>query len=73
MEDRSEVRKPMPTPGRGALPLPHGLKPDVLDAMPEAKDLPGGHGFDGSVCAPKDIWAGGETAALKRLKVRARR
>mmetsp|Transcript_7483 Transcript_7483/g.21142 ORF Transcript_7483/g.21142 Transcript_7483/m.21142 type:complete len:447 (-) Transcript_7483:1471-2811(-) len=68
VEDRSEVRKPLPSPQRGSLPLPPTLTPEVLDAMPTAKDLPGGHSYDGSLRAPPEIYRGGETAALARLK-----
>jgi hypothetical protein len=42
----------------------------LLDFSPSPQELPGGHGYDSSVRAPADIWRGGETAALQRLKVR---
>jgi hypothetical protein len=73
VEDRCEVRKLMPHPGKGALPLPCGIKTDILEAMPTVANLPlpDGHCLDGSIRAPVDIYKGGETAALARLKVRA--
>ena len=69
MEDLSQVRKPLPSPGKGSLPLPATLAPTVLEAMPSPQQLPGGHGYDGSLRAPVDIYRGGETEALERLKV----
>lgn len=63
------MRAPLPTPKNGALPLPASLSGSpLLEFQPGPQDLPG-PGYDGSVCAPKDIWVGGETAALQRLKV----
>lgn len=70
VEERCEVRQLFPAPGRGSLPLPAGLKEPLLEAMPGLKDLPGGHGFDGSLRAPTEVYKGGETAGLARLKVR---
>lgn len=64
------MRAPLPTPKKGSLPLPASMTSSpLLEFTPSPQDLPG-PGCDGSVCAPKDIWVGGETAALQRLKVR---
>uniref|UniRef100_A0A7S1SVM2 Cryptochrome DASH n=1 Tax=Tetraselmis chuii TaxID=63592 RepID=A0A7S1SVM2_9CHLO len=68
VEEKSGVRDPLPAPKKGSLPLPSGMSAALLDFSPSPQELPGGHGYDSSVRAPADIWRGGETAALQRLK-----
>ncbi|KAI3426359.1 hypothetical protein D9Q98_008731 [Chlorella vulgaris] len=75
-EDRCEVRKPLPTPSRGSLPLPGGLDAAQLAFAPQRVEelnavVPSGHPqLAAPAKEPRAVldFVGGEGAALARLK-----